>query len=52
VCLLTVRCLRTVGKMRTNWFSYKKRNDDNIVKEWKVDRKTEIMTGSEMFIEK
>jgi len=37
VCLLTVRGLRTVGKRRTNWLSYKKRNDDNIVKEWKDD---------------
>ena len=37
VCRLTVRGLRTVGKRRKNWFSYKKRNDDNIVKEWKND---------------
>jgi len=37
VCLLTVLGLRTVGKWRTNWISYKKRNDDNIVKEWKDD---------------
>jgi hypothetical protein len=48
----TVHGLRTVGKRRTNWISYKKRNDDNIVKEWKDDWKTEIMAGSEMFIEK